>query len=61
MCNASIQKYAGPGEVADALERLRDHLDDKGIRLDSKGKLQLTRSLPMQLDPRAVHWDHWNA
>ena len=51
MCNASNPNRTEPTEVADALERLRDHLDDKGIRLDSKGKLQLTRSLPIQLDP----------
>ena len=51
MCNASNPNRTEPTEVADALERLRDHLDDKGIRLDSKGKLQLTRSLPVQLDP----------
>jgi hypothetical protein len=51
MCNASTPNRTESSEVAEALERLRDHLDDKSIRLDSKGKLQLTRSLPIQLDP----------
>ena len=51
MCNGHDTNPPEPGKIATSIMLLRDHLDDKGIRLDSKGKLQLTRSLPIQFDP----------
>jgi len=48
MCNTPNRTEK---EVTDALEHLQVYIDGKGIRIDSKGKLQLTRSLPMQLKP----------
>ena len=50
MCFHANHTIMAPGDHLGLVEKI-NNLDDSGIRVDNKGKLQLTRVLPSSLHP----------